>query len=186
MRTLHVFESVSLDGYFRKPDGDISWTHEGSADPEFQAFVADNASGGGELLLGRTTFEMMRAFWPTPMAAQQMPAVARRMNEMTKYVVSHSLGEPGWQNTRVLRSIDDVRALKAQPGPSITVLGSGTLVAQLAEADLVDSYQLVVLPVVLGAGRTVFDGTHKQIGLALTSTRAFRNGRVVMSYERAA
>jgi dihydrofolate reductase len=121
--------------------------------------VSGNASGGGELLFGRKTYQMMAAFWPTPAAAQQMPAVAEGMNATRKYVASKTI-QPTWNNTHLLEGnlIDAVRALKAGDGPGITLLGSGSIAAQLGEAGLVDEYQfvIVIVPVALGAGRTVF------------------------------
>src|SRR5262245_59369701 len=143
MRTLNVFESISVDGYFKASDDDVSWTHSGN-DAEFDDWVSSNASGGGELLFGRTTYQMMASFWPTPMAAQHMPVVAHGMNAMTKYVVSKSLREVGWQNARLLRGdlVESIRELKASDGPPITILGSGSIVAQLTDARLVDRYQL--------------------------------------------
>jgi len=68
MRKLGVFESISIDGYFKSTDGDVSWSHRAAQDAEFDKFIADNASSGGELLFGRTTYEMMASFWPTPAA----------------------------------------------------------------------------------------------------------------------
>src|SRR5262249_8334684 len=80
MRTLRVFESIAVDGYFTDAGGDLTWAHAGREDAEFAAWVGGNASSGGELLFGRKTYEMMAAFWPTPLAAQQMPVVAKGMN----------------------------------------------------------------------------------------------------------
>lgn len=80
MKKLRVFESISVDGYFVDSQGGMDWAHGGSEDPEFAAWVSANASGGGELLFGRKTYQMMEAFWPTPAAAHQMPIVARGMN----------------------------------------------------------------------------------------------------------
>ena len=87
MRKLTVFNSVTLDGYFTGKGGDMQWAHEGQDDPEWQQFVAGNAGGGGALLLGRVTWEMMASWWPTPMAAKAMPQVAQGMNRMTKYTL---------------------------------------------------------------------------------------------------
>jgi hypothetical protein len=74
MRKLSAFNNVSLDGYFTDANGDMSWAHNN--DPEWNAFAAENASGGGTLLMGRITYELMASFWPTPQAMQSMPAVA--------------------------------------------------------------------------------------------------------------
>jgi len=181
MRTLRVFESISVDGYFTDANGDMSWAHAGREDPEFAAWVGGNASGGGELLFGRKTYQMMEAFWPTPMAAQQMPEVAAGMNAARKYVVSKTI-QPAWKNTQLLNGdlIQAVQGLKASGGPDITILGSGSVAAQLGEAGLIDGYQFVIIPVALGNGRTVFTKGGK---LRLIDQRIFGCGNVVVTYE---
>ncbi len=180
MRKLRVFESISVDGYFTGANGDMSWAHAGREDAEFAAWVSGNASSGGELLFGRRTYQMMEAFWPTPMAAQQMPAVAKGMNEARKYVASRTI-QPVWNNTHLLQGdlLNAVEDLKASDGLDITVLGSGSVAAQLGEAGLVDEFQFVIIPVALGAGRTVFTKGRK---LRLVHQRAFRCGNVVVTY----
>jgi dihydrofolate reductase len=180
MRKLRVFESISVDGYFTDASRDISWAHAGREDADFAAWVSGNASSGGELLFGRKTYQMMEAFWPTLIAAQQMPHIATGMNAATKYVASRTI-HPTWQNTHLLQD-DLVRAveeLKASVGPDITVLGSGSVAAQLGEAGLVDEYQFVIIPVALGAGRTVFT---KGLKLRLVRQRVFQCGNVVVTY----
>ena len=183
MRKLRVFESISLDGYFADADGDMSWAHAGREDAEFASFVAGNASSGGELIFGRKTYEMMVAFWPTPFAAQQMPEVAKGMNAARKYVASRTV-RPTWNNTTRLEGdlVSAVRALKESSGPDLTVLGSGSVAAQLGEANLVDEYQFVLVPIALGAGRTVFSAPRP---LRLLEQRAFPCGNVVVSYAAA-
>lgn len=180
MRKLHVFESISVDGYFCDASGDTGWSHAGREDDEFSAWVSQNASSGGELLFGRKTYQIMEAFWPTPMAAEQMPAVAKGMNAARKYVASKTI-QPTWNNTHLLKGelVQAVRALKASDGPDLTVLGSGSVVAKLGEAGLVDRYQFVIVPVALGGGRTVFT---KGRALRLVEQRAFRCGNVVVTY----
>ena len=180
MKKLRVFESISIDGYFTDRAGDTSWAHAGQEDPEFAGWVGGNASSGGELVLGRITYQLMEAFWPTPLAAQQMPVVARGMNAAKKYVASRSL-KPTWNNTHLLQGdlVEAVRALKTGEGPGVTILGSGDVAAQLGKAGLVDEYQFVVIPVALGGGRTVFTSGRK---LRLVDQRAFRNGNVVVTY----
>jgi dihydrofolate reductase len=91
MPRLIVSNSVSLDGYFTDKNGDMSWAHKN--DPEFNAFSSENAKGGGTLLFGRITYEMMASFWPSPAAKEQMPAVAVGMNNLPKVVFSRTLDE---------------------------------------------------------------------------------------------
>jgi len=180
MRKLRVFESISVDGYFCDAGGGMGWAHTGNDDPEFAAWVGGNASGGGELLLGRKTYQMMEAFWPTPMAAAQMPVVAKGMNAARKYVASTTI-EPTWNNTQLLKGdlLSAVRQLKAADGPDVTLLGSGNVAAQLGAAGLVDEYQFVIAPVALGGGRTLFSSGRQ---LRLVDQRAFRCGNLVVTY----
>ncbi len=188
MRKLLVFNNVSLDGYFTDRNGDMSWAHRGSDDPEFRAFVGENASGGGQLLLGRITYDLMAAYWPTPMALKNDPVVAEGMNRMSKIVFSRTLSNPAWSNTKVLNGdiVAEVRKMKQESGPGMAILGSGSIVSQLAPARLIDEYQVVVNPIVLGRGRTMFDGAafdKDRLNLKLTKTRAFANGKVFLSYD---
>lgn len=183
MRRVTAFENVSVDGYFVDDAGDMSWAHR--HDPEWTAFSGSNAGGSGELLFGRVTYEMMASFWPTPQAAQLLPEVAKGMNGMPKHVCSRTLDAVGWQNTTLHRgdAAEAVRRLKSEPGPDLVILGSGTLVADLAGARLVDAYQLVLVPVVLGTGRTLFQTVADRFALTLRKTRAFSNGNVVLWYD---
>jgi dihydrofolate reductase len=180
MAKLRVFESISIDGYFSGANGDLSWAHGGNDDAEFNDWIAGNASGGGELLFGRTTYEHMAAFWPTAQAAQMMPVVAKGMNAATKWVASRTLKSVDWSGARLLDGdgVSAVKKLKAE-GHSMTMLGSGYFAAQLGAAGLVDEYQFVIVPIALGAGRTVFS-TRRELRLA--NTKTFKNGRVVVTY----
>jgi dihydrofolate reductase len=180
MRKLRVFESISIDGYFTNNQEDMSWAHTGREDAEFGQWVGSNASLGNELLFGRKTYEQMVAFWPTPMAAQQMPEVAKGMNAAKKYVVSKTL-QPTWNNTQLLHGelVTATRNLKAVPGPDVVVLGSGSVATQLGAAGLIDEYQFVIIPIALGGGRTVFRSEHR---LRLLEQRVFRCGNVAVTY----
>lgn len=182
MRKLVVFETISLDGYFAAPNGDLSWAHSND-DAEWNDFVANNASGDeGPLLFGRVTYEMMVSFWPTPQAAVAMPKVAEGMNKRPKIVFSKTLQNSQWNNTTITHdAVDDVRQMKAESGDNLVVLGSGQIVSQLASAGLIDELQLVVAPVILGDGRKLFDGVNQK-DLTLTNTRTFKNGNIFMCY----
>ena len=185
MRKLMVFDSISLDGCFTDGTPDVAWAHK--RDPEWQAFTAENAGGDAELLFGRKTYEMMASFWPTPQAMQSMPEVAKSMNRMRKTVLSRTLHAASWQNTRVVNTdlAAEVRRMKQEPGPDVLILGSGEIVAQLTQARLIDSVQLVLVPVVLGHGRSLFAGVTGRPTMKLVKTRSFSNGNVVLWYELA-
>lgn len=185
MRKLVVFNNVTLDGYFTDANGDMSWAHRGSDDAEFNAFVADNARGGGQLLFGRITYELMAGYWPTPHAIKNDPIVAKGMNSMPKVVFSRTLEKASWNNTKLVKSgmAAEIRKMKNEPGEDMAIMGSGSIVSQLAPEGLIDEYQIVVNPVVLGKGRTMFDAIKEKLALKLTKTRAFSNGKVFLCYE---
>jgi dihydrofolate reductase len=182
MRRLSVFDQISLDGYFVDGQGDMSWAHK--SDPEWSGFASENASGGGELVFGRVTYEMMASYWPSAQAAANAPVVAENMNARAKVVFSRTLERATWANTTLLKGdlLAEVRELKAKAGPELVILGSGSIVAQLTAARLIDAYQLVMVPIVLGSGRTLFSGSSRQ-SLSLVRSRAFENGNVVLWYE---
>jgi dihydrofolate reductase len=149
--------------------------------------MAENARTDAALVFGRVTFDQMASFWPTPAGHAANPVVAERMTRVPKIVFSRTPREPSWANTTVLGGdvAAEVRRLKAAPGPDLVILGSGSIVAQLAEAGLVDEYQIVVNPVVLGRGRTLFEGVTHRVPLTLKRSRSFSNGNVVSWYEPA-
>jgi len=183
MRKLLVFNNVTLDGYFVDMNGDMSWAHKDDA--EWNAFVAENASGGGQLIFGRVTYDLMAGFWPTPFAIETMPAVAAGMNSMPKVVFSRTMDKASWNNTKLVKDdiAAEVRKLKEEPGEGMVILGSGSIVSQLAQEGLIDEFQIVVHPIILGGGRTMFEGVKEKLNLKLTKTRAFGNGNVLLCYE---
>ncbi len=185
MRELVAFINVTLDGYFAGPNGDLSWAHEGKQDPEWNAFVAENAQSGGQLLLGRVTYDLMASYWPTPQAMENDPVVAEGMNNLPKVVFSRTLDKASWKNTRLVKGdmATAVRKLKQEPGEGMAILGSGSVVSQLAQAGLIDEYQIVVNPLALGEGKTLFAGIKKKLTLKPTRTRTFGNGNVLLCYE---
>ena len=184
MRKLLVFNSVTVDGYFTDKNGDMSWTHK-QDDPEWNAFTAENAKSGGELLFGRVTYDLMASFWPTPAAAKMFPEVAEGMNKSPKVVFSRKMDQASWNNTRVIKGdlAEEIRKLKQAPGDGLVLMGSGSIISQIALAGVIDEYQMVVNPLALGKGRTMFDGIKDQLNLTLASTRAFKNGNVLLTYK---
>ncbi|MES2112952.1 MAG: dihydrofolate reductase family protein [Bacteroidota bacterium] len=185
MRKLSVFNHISLDGYFVSAGGDMSWAHQGSDDAEYRAFVSGNAGSDAEMLFGRVTYDMMKSFWPTPIAHQQMPAVADKMNNGRKVVFSRKMDKATWNNTKLVKGdlVEAVRKMKGEEGPGMVIMGSGSIIAQLAAAGLIDTYQIVVNPVALGAGRTLFEGLPEMLRLKLTNSRTFKNGKTFLTFE---
>ena len=184
MRKLGVFNLVTLDGYFAGENGDISWH---TMDPEFREFAEGGANSGNTLLFGRVTYELMAGYWPTPQAMKDELLTAKGMNSAPKIVFSKTLKSAEWANTRLVRDdlLGEIGKLKQQTGRDLTILGSGTIVAQLTEAGLIDEFEILLVPVVLGKGITMFEGVQGKPSLKLKGTRAFKNGTLLLHYERA-
>ena len=182
MRKLSVFNLMTLDGYISGQGGDISWHR---VDQEFQKYAEKNSNSGNTLLFGRVTYEMMAGYGPSPDALKDDPIIAEGMNRSPKIVFSRTLKKADWANTRLVKGdlVREVRKLKKQSGKGLTILGSGNIVAQLAQAGLIDEYQLLLNPVILGKGTTMFEGVEGKPALKLTSTRTFGNGNVLLCYE---
>jgi dihydrofolate reductase len=185
MSKLIVFNSISIDGFFTDAHSDMSFAHNPVPDQEWDSFVQANASGGGMLLFGRKTYEMMEGFWTSPLAKKNMPVVAEQMNKLPKVVFSRTLKKVSWDNATLVKGdlAGEIRKMKQGNGPGMAILGSGSIVAQLAQEGLIDEYQIVVNPVVIGKGRTMFEGIKGTLSLKLTKMRAFKNGNVLLCYE---
>jgi dihydrofolate reductase len=181
MRKIFLFMNISLDGYFEAPGHDISGFHT-----DFEAFSSGESQEVDTLLFGHRTYEMMK-FWSTPAAQETAPEIAKFMNEKLKFVASHTPFEPGWDNVRVISGdvLAAVKVLKEQPGKNIIILGSNSLCVSLMQAGLVDEFQVVVNPVVFGAGTPLFAGIPQKAELTLTDTRRFKSGAVLLTYHPA-
>jgi dihydrofolate reductase len=184
MRKLIVFNNITLDGYFTGANGDMSWGHKD--DPEWNEFTASNASGGGVLVFGRVTYEMMASFWPTKQASEMFPKVAEAMNNLPKIVFSRTMKESTWNNTRLIKNniAEEMRKLKSAPGDDMVIMGSGTIVSQFTQEGLIDEYHIVTHPLILGEGRTMFEGVKEKVLLKRTKSKTFENGCVFICYER--
>jgi dihydrofolate reductase len=184
MGKLSVFNFITLNGYFKGPDGDLSWhKHEG----EESSYASEGLASGSILLFGRVTYEMMASWWPTPAAINSNPEIANGMNASEKVVFSRTLKKADWNNTKLVKDnlAAAIKKLKQLPDRPITVLGSGSLVTQLAELGLVDEYQLMIDPVALGEGTPIFSNIQHPLSLKLTNTRTFKSGVVLLCYEPA-
>lgn len=182
MRKVFLLTNVSLDGYFEDQNHDLSW-----AKSDFETFSQDKSQEVDTILLGRRTYEMMRSFWPTPQAAEMAPEVAEVMNERHKVVASRDPAyEPGWKNVTVVHdAVAEIRRLKQQAGKNMIMFGSNELAVSLTEAGLIDEFQIVVSPVALGAGHSLFAGLSSPVGLRFKEARPLKSGAVVLVYEPA-
>lgn len=196
MRRIVIFDRVSADGYFAACDGNLNWVV-----PEEEL---EKDAAGGELdtiLFGRRTYEQFESFWPnigsdSPTApdphspgkqSPEMRAIADTINNATKVVFSKTRKDVTWKNSRLMREFDprEIAAMKSQPGSDIMVFGSGSIVSQLTEHALVDEYQFVVSPILIGSGQSLISGVSKTSRLNLVECTKYRSGNVKLRYERA-
>jgi dihydrofolate reductase len=186
MAKLISFNFVSLNGFYKGPDGDISW-HKNINDPEQNEYAEKGAQSGSTLLFGRVTYDMMASFWPTPQATAFNAKVAKGMNESKKIVFSKTMKKADWNNTTVVNGniIEEVKKLKANSGSFLTILGSGSIITQLADAGLIDEYQFMVDPLAIGDGTPMFKGIKQKLGLKLVNNKIFKSGVIFLSYEPA-
>ncbi len=173
---------MTLDGYFEGPERDIGWHN---VDAEFNEHAVEMLNSTDLLIFGRVTYELMAGYWPTPDAIRNDPVVASLMNSLQKIVFSETLDEAEWFNTRLVKDDieGEVKRLKKESGKDMVILGSGSIVSRLATSGLIDEYQVMVNPLVLGRGRPLFAGIRDRINLRLLRTRTFRNGNVLLCYE---
>jgi len=176
MRKIFLFMMVSVDGYFEGPGHDISWHN---VDAEFNVFANQQLKESGVLLFGHRTYELMASYWPTAKGA-----TAKFMNEMPKYVASHTPFTSDWSGTTVLSgdATHEIKKLKEQAGKDIALLGSNNLCVSLMEEGLVDEFRIMVNPVALGTGSSLFIGLSKTTKLQLIKTREFKSGNILNYY----
>jgi dihydrofolate reductase len=184
MGKLNSFTFITLNGYYKGSNEDISWhRHDG----ETARYASENSSSGSTLLFGRVTYEMMEHFWPTPQAYEMFPIVAKNMNKAEKIVFSRTLRKVMWNNSRLIKDnmINEIKKLKQSSENNMTLLGSGSILAQLSEYALIDEYQIMIDPVVINKGTSIFEGISRKLELALTNTKTFDNGVVLLCYKPA-
>jgi dihydrofolate reductase len=190
MRKITVFNYVSLDGYFAGANGEIDWFKSIKKDDEFEEDTHRQSGSGGTIIFGRTTYEMMKSYWPTPDAIQADPEMARVVNLSEKIVFSSKLkmAEDGanWKNVRLMNRIDteNINRLKSETGKDIVIIGSGSIVRQLTDLGLIDEFELMVVPVILGNGKSLFADV-KSKELELVGMKAYKNGIVMLRYKPA-
>jgi dihydrofolate reductase len=185
VRKLISFMAVTLDGYHEGPNGEFDWPN---VDDEFFEFSINQLDDIDTLLFGRVTYEMMAGYWPTPAALEDAPAVAERMNSVAKVVFSSSLESADWQNTELTSgdAAGVVSELKQRPGKYLALFGSPSLTVSLLEEGVVDELRVMVNPILLGAGNSLFRTLNGRIPLELRQTTTFSSGNVLLVYRPAA
>jgi dihydrofolate reductase len=195
MRRIVMFNRVSADGYFATPDGKLDWT---VPDQDIDKAAMTGGAEYDTILFGHRTYQMFESFWPhvldDPSTAPdphapgrrtpELRAMAEMLNRSKKLVFSRTRQEVTWNNSHIVRELDprQIEEMKRQSGKDMIIFGSGTIVSQLTERRLIDEYQLIVGPVILGSGRPLFTGVSKHIKLELLEARPYASGNLVLRY----
>ena len=179
MRKLIFFMFVTANGLYERGPWGIDWHN---TDDEFQAFSIGQLELMDTLVFGRKTYEGMAGYWPTAETVASDPVTAAKMNGFPKIVVSTTLERADWSNTRIVRDVDAIEAMKHEPGRDALLIGSSDLAVSLAALGLIDEYRIMVNPIAFGDGKPVLKGLKSDLGLTLRSTRTFKNGNVLLTY----
>ncbi len=182
MRTLFMFNMMTLDGFFAGPHQELDWHN---VDEEFNEFAIAQLDEIGAILFGRVTYQFMASYWPTELAKNDDPIVAEKMNALPKIVFSRTLETVDWNNSVLIREniAEEVSKLKQQPGKDLAIFGSGDLVSALANLSLIDEYRVIVNPVLLGNGKPLFKDIGTRLNLKHVRTTTFRSGNVLLCYQ---
>jgi dihydrofolate reductase len=180
-RKLISFVGTSLDGYHEDLDHGIGWMN---LSDDFGAYSVSQLDELGGLVFGRRTYDGMVAYWTGAEAQATSPEVAARMHALPKTVVSRSPGVVEWTNTTTVTGdvAEAIAGLKRQPGNPLALFGSSTLTTHLLEAGLIDELRIMLSPVLLGAGRSLFAGLAPGVPFDLLRVTTFRSGNVLLCY----
>jgi dihydrofolate reductase len=196
MRQIIAFNNVSADGYFADANGSLEWV---MPDESISAAGAARMPENDTILFGRRTYQMFESFWPraldesdtspNPHSAGRSPtmrAMAVWINRATKIVFSRSLKKVTWKNSEILHELDPhhIEAMKNEAGKNMMIFGSGSIVSQLTSHGLIDEYQFVVNPILLGSGRNLIGDVQERSRLQLVEAKPYESGNVVLRYTR--
>ena len=187
MRKIIHFVHTSLDGNIEGPNGEFDWPAMG---PELSAYSFSVMEQADTFLYGRPVWEMMAGYWPNAESISDDPhdlKFAPIWRSSPKVVFSRTLTEPG-HGARVINGanlVEEVSALKSEPGKDLLLMGGASLAAELTSHGLIDEHQVVVHPVVLGGGKPLFPESAERLNLRLADTRSFDSTTVLLSYQPA-
>jgi len=195
MRRIVMFNRVTADGYFAGPDGSLDWV---VPEEELDKGATEGLAGTGTVLFGRRTYEQFEGFWPRVIEeaatapdphspgrrSPEMLAMARWLDDATKLVFTRTLKEVTWRNSRLLHELEprDIEAMKSEPGNDMMVFGSGSIVSQLTQHGLIDEYQFIVSPILIGSGQQLLGGVSQRVRLDLLDATDYPSGNVMLRY----
>jgi dihydrofolate reductase len=182
MRNVVLSMQVSLDGFIARPKGELDWH---LVDGEVNEYAKDLLNSFDTLVFGRVTYELMASYWPTAITNDPAEAqIAERLNTLPKVVFSRTLKKVEWRNSRLAQGgiVEEILKMKEQPGKDIGI-GGTSIVTVLAPLGLIDEYRILLVPVVLGSGKPLFNDIKDRIDLKLRTTKTFGSGLVLLDYQ---
>jgi dihydrofolate reductase len=186
MRKVILSNMVTLDGFFEGPNKELDWH---IVDEEFNQYANDLLSNVDALLFGRVTYQLMADYWPAAATNPSTPKsdveIADKMNNLPKIVFSKTLQEVKWNNSRLVKDniAEEISKMKQQPGKDMVIFGSGSIVSTLMQHGLIDEYRIIMNPIVLGKGNSLFKGIKDKHNLKLLKTKVLGSGVVILYYE---
>lgn len=186
MRKVIVTTWVTLDGFIAGPNGEMNWV---MVDEEMGKYEGGLVSAADTLLLGRVTYQSFAGAWPkvpeNPSASEGEKEYAGKLNAMRKVVFSKTLEKAEWNNSSLAKAVipEEIEKMKHEPGKDMVIYGSASIVQALTNLGLIDEYQLLVHPVVLGSGKPLFQNIMDRMKLKLVKTKMFNSGVVGLYYQ---
>lgn len=187
MRKIIVTMWMTLDGFIAGPNNDMSFVNE-FFDEAMGKYEDDIVSSADTLLLGRVTYESFAGSWPNVAnkegVSEGEKVYARKLNAMRKIVFSKTLENPEWENSTVFKEIvpEEIRKLKEESGKDILIYGSASIVQALTNLNLIDEYQILLHPVILGDGKPLFQDIKEKHSLKLADSKTLPSGVVLLTY----
>lgn len=198
MRKIHMFDRISVDGYFGAPDGNLDWVIQ---DEALERDTMANRGNHDAMMFGRKTYEGFKSFWPRaiddsptapaphgpPRKNEALKAMGEFINRSTKYVFSRTLTDASWAGTEILGAFEPakVEAIKRGPGGDILIFGSGSIASLLTEHGLIDHYTFVVSPILIGSGQRAIRDVVARVKLKLEDVVQYPTGNLQLRYAKA-
>ncbi len=188
MRKIITTTWTTLDGFIAGANGEMDWIGE-IYDEAMGLYEDQVVSEADTLLMGRVTYQSFAGSWPyvpdNPNASEGEKIYARKLNAMRKIVFSRTLESVEWNNSTLRKEIvpEEIAQLKQEPGRDMLIYGSASIVQALTNHGLIDEYQVLVHPVILGGGKPLFQNIQQQVKLTLVNNKTHPSGVVVLYYQ---